>query len=152
MGERGGGGTMAVGIVLGSLGSIFINTGNNLQSLGMATLYRHREADRANGVAIPRGKDGKEADVDTCASPVWVCGTVVFVSGSLLNFTAFAFAPQSILASLEGIQFVTNVCFGRWVLGYNVTRLMCAGTAITIVGVVATVRGKIRPEYSPQPP
>jgi uncharacterized membrane protein YjjP (DUF1212 family) len=28
----------------------------------------------------------------------------VFIVGSLLNFTAFAFAPQSVLASLEGIQ------------------------------------------------
>ena len=33
-----------------------------------------------------------------------VVGTTVFIVGSLLNFTAFAFAPQSVLASLEGIQ------------------------------------------------
>ena len=134
------GGTLALGITLGTLGSIFINTGNNVQSLGMARLHRAREADIANGVVIARGKNGKEVDINTCASPIWVCGTVVFLTGSLLNFTAFAFAPQSILASLEGIQFVTNVCFGRWVLGSNVTKLMCAGTVIVIVGVVITVR------------
>ena len=47
--------------------------------------------------------DMKE-EIDTCESPVWVAGTVIFITGSLLNFVAFAFAPQSILASLEGIQ------------------------------------------------
>lgn len=103
---------------------------------------------------------------------------------------AFAFAPQSILAALEGIQvcsrssffetrflsqqslfisvspsstqflddthylfaralslfvpsddtqFVTNVLFGKFVLGSHITNSMYAGTAIIIVGVVLTV-------------
>jgi hypothetical protein len=64
---------------------------------------------------------------------------VVFVTGSLLNFAAFAFAPQSILASLEGIQFVTNVAFGKCVQGKHISKSMYAGTVVTIIGVVLTV-------------
>jgi hypothetical protein len=154
----------ALGIVLGALGSVAINTGNNLQSLGMAQLeaqaadakaaaaaaagddYRGQTTPLGDGqeeaagdceagtvvVSQPAGraKEGegkgsgeeKEEELDTCKSPVWVVGTVVFITGSLLNFVAFAFAPQSILASLEGIQFVTNVLFGKFVLGSDVSR------------------------------
>ena len=80
-----------------------------------------------------------DGEIDSCESPVWVVGTVIFISGSLLNFAAFAFAPQSILASLEGIQFVTNVLFGQFVLGSTITPLMYAGTCVTIAGVLITV-------------
>jgi len=151
----------ALGIFFGALGSVAINTGNNLQSLGMAQLEAQaadaKAADAAaagdddRGQTTPLGdsQDGagrdceagmvvasqpagraKEGDrkgsdmgdeLDTCKSPVWVVGTVVFITGSLLNFVAFAFAPQSILASLEGIQFVTNVLFGKFVLGSDVS-------------------------------
>jgi hypothetical protein len=75
----------------------------------------------------------------SCKSTTWVIGTVIFVSGSLLNFAAFAFAPQSILASLEGIQFVTNVAFGKCVMNKKISRSMYAGTVVTIFGVVLTV-------------
>ena len=78
-------------------------------------------------------------EIDTCESRTWVVGTTIFITGSVLNFGAFAFAPQSILASLEGIQFVTNVLFGRFVLGSNITTMMYVGTCVTIVGVVGTV-------------
>ena len=36
-------------------------------------------------------------------------------------------------------QFVTNVLFGRFVLGTNITPMMYGGTGVTIVGVVLTV-------------
>jgi hypothetical protein len=78
-------------------------------------------------------------EIDTCKSPVWVIGTTIFITGSLLNFVAFAFAPQSILASLEGIQFVTNVAFGRCILGSHISVMMYTGTFMTIIGVMVTV-------------
>ena len=100
-----------IGIILGCAGSIAINTGNNLQSLGMAQLEvkYHKLAAEEEEKNKQESNDGAAADeedgeIDTCDSPVWIIGTVIFVTGSLLNFAAFAFAPQSILASLEGIQ------------------------------------------------
>lgn len=152
-----------LGIALGTLGSIAINAGNNLQSYGMAQLEAkiHAESlesdeeakvgEKADGGALAKdGGDGlKEglgaddgvspAEIDTCQSTTWIVGTTIFVSGSLLNFAAFAFAPQSVLASLEGIQFVTNVMFGRLVLGKDISTSMYAGTGVVILGVVLTV-------------
>jgi hypothetical protein len=143
--------TLGLGIFLGALGSVSINTGNNLQSLGMAQLEikANEEAaeeemeavknDASKNVILDEEIITPPEEIDSCQSPVWVIGTVIFVTGSLLNFAAFAFAPQSILASLEGIQFVTNVAFGRLVLGSHITNMMYFGTFITIVGVVLTV-------------
>jgi len=124
------------------MGSICINFGNNLQSLGMAQLEIKQNAEvlERSGKGAPRDEDQEfVAEIDTCQSPVWIAGTAIFLTGSVCNFSAFAFAPQSILASLEGIQFVTNVLFGKLVLGLVVTDRMYAGTVVTIGGVILTV-------------
>lgn len=43
----------------------------------------------------------------------WWCGAALLVVGSLVNFASFGFAPQSLLASLGSVQFVSNVAFGK---------------------------------------
>jgi drug/metabolite transporter (DMT)-like permease len=52
------------------------------------------------------------------------------VSSSVLSFFSFA---------LSFSQFVTNVLFGKLVLGKEVTNLMYGGTAVIVLGVVLTV-------------
>jgi len=114
---------VAFGIFLGLCGSIFINTGNNLQSLGMHNVEN----------------DSGDEKPDLCSSKTWVTGTVVFITGALLNFASFGFAPQSTLASLESIQFVSNLFFGWWLLHEKITRNMIIGTALTVGGTVFAV-------------
>ena len=55
------------------------------------------------------------------------------------NLHRYGFAEQSLLASLEGIQFVTNLFFGRFVLGTTVTSRMYCGTVVVVVGIVVTI-------------
>ena len=43
------------------------------------------------------------------------------------------------MSSLLRVQFVTNVLFGKLMLGKEISNSMWAGTAVTIVGVVLTV-------------
>ena len=150
-----------LGVTLGLLGSIAINTGNNIQSLGLKSLQNQERigseknvvvrqrtaslpllatplgspthdqraskdsATRANNkrqslpwlspgpTAKTAANDGEEDSnefvvVKVKKSPVqsltWVIGTVIFISGSLLNFASYAFAAQSLLASLESVQ------------------------------------------------
>ena len=52
------------------------------------------------------------------------------MSSSVLSFFSFA---------LSFSQFVTNVLFGKLVLGKEVTNLMYGGTAVIVLGVVLTV-------------
>jgi len=174
-----------LGITLGLLGSIAINTGNNIQALGLKALQSQEKVEPEPAVVVrqrtssslslsclsPAGKPyflrkqslpwlspgprtapsdanneesefvvvkvGKKTPVQ---SVTWVVGTIIFVSGSLLNFASYAFAAQSMLASLESIQFVTNLIFGKFMLGATVTQTMLAGTCLIVTGTVMAVQ------------
>jgi len=115
---------VALGIFLGLAGSLCINTGNNLQSLGMHEM---------------ESEGGCDEEPNLCKSRTWVTGTVVFVAGALLNFASYGFAPQSTLASLESIQFVSNLFFGWWLLGKQITKRMMYGTGLTVGGTILAV-------------
>ena len=66
-------------------------------------------------------------------------GTVVFVVGSLATFAAFGFAAQSLLASLESIQFVSNIFFVYFVHKEKVTWRMIVATMSIVGGNVMVV-------------
>jgi|SaaInl74LU_5_DNA_1037368.scaffolds.fasta_scaffold31220_2 hypothetical protein len=152
-----------LGIALGLLGSIAINTGNNLQSLGLKSLQQEEQSTATNSPADKPSRtrkvpwlsptpvktapleDQNESQsefvfVKVRRSPfesiAWIVGTIIFVSGSLLNFASYAFAAQSMLASLESVQFVTNLIFGRLLLKAKITETMLAGTVLTVTGTV----------------
>ena len=169
-----------IGVILGSIGSISINLGNNIQSLGLkqmqmdtdrkTTMIRLKtnpkisfpnknkivpedgnEDLQKNEELIPISPKGKpqahQRDETNQISPAkpkfcftWFVGTAIFLSGSMLNFASFAFAAQSMLASLESIQFVTNLLFGKLILGAEVTRSMLLGTFLTVAGTIFTVQ------------
>lgn len=165
-------GNWVLGVTLGLLGSVAINTGNNIQSLGLkglkdandsASIPKNRKSFRLRQLndrrktaplCVSDSSDEKAAvevlpDNDSqnelrrakpCSSITWVIGTVVFVSGSLLNFASYAFAAQSMLASLESIQFVTNLIFGKFMLKANVTKTMLVGTGLTVMGTILAVQ------------
>ena len=165
-----------LGITLGLLGSIAINTGNNIQCLGLKYLKKSQETvEQEDSVARKQKKtsppslpwlerqtvarfgprstktfplDANEesefvvvkVEKSQWQSVTYNIGTLIFVAGSLLNFASYAYAAQSMLASLESIQFVTNLMFGRFLLGAHVTQAMLAGTVLTVTGTVLAVQ------------
>jgi drug/metabolite transporter (DMT)-like permease len=154
-----------LGVTLGLLGSIAINTGNNVQSLGLKRLKESTHLRQRNEKQSKRkfkswlSRDGRRTapsdaisknsvetqDMDSKSvqpytSITWMIGTAIFVSGSLLNFASYAFAAQSMLASLESIQFVTNLIFGKFMLKANVTKTMLIGTCLTVMGTIMAVQ------------
>jgi hypothetical protein len=84
-GEDDSGATVAIGIFIGLVASIGINLGQNIQNTN--------------------------AD-DPMKAGRWRFGFIIFVASAIANFVAFAFAPASVLAPLEGAQFVTNFAYG----------------------------------------
>lgn len=128
----------AIGMILGLSGSIGINTGQNMQALGMARLEQAEAKERPDGPEEDYVLE-KAKPVDARKSKLWIAGTVVFVLSHLCNFAAFGFAPQSLLASLEVSQFVSNLCFGRLFLKKKITREMCLGTLCVVAAVVLIV-------------
>ena len=84
------------------------------------------EAKKRNEVFDPHG-----LKVDNCGSKVWVFGTTVFLSGSLLNFGSYGLAPQSVLACLG-----TYSCHVKFIPCQSVSTsyavvVSCFTTAIT---------------------
>jgi hypothetical protein len=66
-------------------------------------------------------------------------GTIVFVVGSLFTFASFAFGAQSLIASLESVQFVSNVVFAKYVHKETITLRMLFATLSIVVGNILVV-------------
>lgn len=90
-----------LGIALGCVGSICINFGNNLMAKGMND---------------PTADTSSSGNGKTANDGLWVIGTTIFVLASLIQFSAFAFAPASVIAPLESLQFVANLFFAKYAL------------------------------------
>jgi hypothetical protein len=144
-----------LGITLGILGSVAINTGNNLQSLGLKSLQQEQQPIRSSppdktsrrvpwlSPPVNRVHDESQSEFELVKvrrnpieSVTWIVGTIIFISGSLLNFASYAFAAQSMLASLESVQFVTNLILGKLLLKAKITETMLAGTMLTVTGTL----------------
>lgn len=78
-------------------------------------------------------KKKKDAVPPVWKTPTWIIGLVMFIVGNCLNFASFAFAAQSLLASLGAIQFVSNVIFARFVLGERITWRILLATGLIVV-------------------
>jgi magnesium transporter len=109
------------GIGLGLAASIGINLGQNIQ----------------NSCANDQSKNGIFW---------WRVGFILFITSAITNFVAFAFAPASVLAPLEGAQFVTNFFYGLFTRnkmlydndGWRRDDVLKTGfgTALVVVGIV----------------
>ena len=119
--EKGGaaGASLGIGIFLGTLGSVLINIGQNLQSTGMM------------------GRP--DVQKKPCTSRTWVIGMTTFAVGAVINFLAFAFAPASILVPIEASQFVVNVIWGKFVNKKSISMRMLVGVTLTIIGTLMCV-------------
>lgn len=122
-----------LGVVLGLLGSIAINIGNNIQALGLQSLKIKRT------ISVDSIETGGEP-ISFFQSRTWILGTIIFVSGSLINFASFAFAAQSLLASLQSVQFITNLLLGKILLKARITNKMLMGTGLTAIGTCIAVQ------------
>jgi len=111
-----------------------INTGNNLQSLGL-----HKLGLVAHAQSEEKGEEPKKTVSKPWRSWTWLVGTIIFVSGALLTFYSFGLAPQSLLAPIESIQFVTNVFLGKLLLGRFITKRMYFGTFLTVFGTLLAI-------------
>jgi len=66
-------------------------------------------------------------------------GIVLFSLGSLINFISFAYASQTALAALGGVQFVSNLGCGYFILKEEVTLRHIVAVLILVSGVIVSV-------------
>lgn len=136
------------GVILILTGSIMANMGTNLVS------YDHkeqREKTQRDSQKISIQLDKIELGIpnigttSTKSSPSLQpqpksssrrLGTAIFVIGNLTIFASFGFAAQSLLASLESIQFISNIFFAKYLHGEAIKYRMIAATSSIIIGNV----------------
>ena len=116
--EGGGAALILVGVLMCAVGSICQNFGNNVMSLGHRKKAEHevRTASARQLLAQPSGDaDEPAAELDVGDGKkenfILLVGRAIFVTGALLIFGSFAFAPLAMLAPMEAIQFVSNMFF-----------------------------------------
>ena len=140
--------------------------GNNIQALGLQGQEAEDKAKEETGrkqvrasPSLHRIIDAAEGAIEEILSPeaaqqaseveggkkgrsnkdIIIIGTVIFVCGSLLTFGSFAFAPQSVLAPLEAVQFVSNVFFSKFILKREITVKQVIGTCLIILGCIMAI-------------
>ncbi|KAG6599736.1 Magnesium transporter NIPA2 [Phytophthora cinnamomi] len=110
-----------VGVILSIVGSICTNMGVNLQKFSFM-----REA-KGRSVVDKRGY---------FRQPLWVIGLLLVVGGSILDFVALGFLPQSLATPVGGSTMVANVVFASLFLKEKFTRSDAIGTALVLLGII----------------
>lgn len=82
----------------------------------------------------------EERKNDSCWNRnLWAIGSTIFVLGSLTNFVSFGYAAQSLLASLQSVQFVSNMVFAKIVHKEHISRIMYMATGFIVAGNILVV-------------
>ena len=130
-----------IGVLLIIAGSLGNNLGNNLVSLDHSQKreekIKHSESSRSDSA------DESGLSLDDCnlvdgdpgpkKKSYRITGTLIFVFGNLFTFASFGFGAQSLLASLESVQFVSNLVFAYYIHKEVVSTRMILAT-LSIVG------------------
>eukprot|EP00451_Oxyrrhis_marina_P033168 CAMPEP_0204375172 /NCGR_PEP_ID=MMETSP0469-20131031/49053_1 /ASSEMBLY_ACC=CAM_ASM_000384 /TAXON_ID=2969 /ORGANISM="Oxyrrhis marina" /LENGTH=444 /DNA_ID=CAMNT_0051365823 /DNA_START=5 /DNA_END=1336 /DNA_ORIENTATION=- len=66
-------------------------------------------------------------------------GIAMFGVGNVITFASFSFAPQSVLASISAVQFISNVVVSYLLFNERPTTRVWVGTAVIILGNVLIV-------------
>ncbi|OWZ08750.1 hypothetical protein PHMEG_00018654 [Phytophthora megakarya] len=110
-----------VGVILAIVGSICTNMGVNLQKFSFM-----REA-KGRSVGDKRGY---------FRQPLWVIGLLLVVGGSVLDFVALGFLPQSLATPVGGSTMVANVVFASLFLKEKFTKSDAIGTTLVLLGII----------------
>ena len=109
----GGAALILIGVLMCAVGSISQNLGNNIMSLGHRKKAEHEVRKNSARQLLAEAASSSEADEPAATfgvgdgkkeASILLVGRAIFVTGALLIFGSFAFAPLAMLAPMEAIQ------------------------------------------------
>eukprot|EP00520_Triparma_pacifica_P014746 CAMPEP_0118656404 /NCGR_PEP_ID=MMETSP0785-20121206/13472_1 /TAXON_ID=91992 /ORGANISM="Bolidomonas pacifica, Strain CCMP 1866" /LENGTH=669 /DNA_ID=CAMNT_0006549263 /DNA_START=99 /DNA_END=2108 /DNA_ORIENTATION=+ len=109
------------GVFLSIIASILSNLGVNLQKLSMMNESRDKAASKKRLYFT---------------QPMWQFGLVTLIIGSVGDFIALGFAPQSLMTPVGGFTLVCNAVFAHYFLSETLTYRDKIGTLNIIVGII----------------
>lgn len=135
-----------MGVLLNSTGQVTQNLASVLMCLGQ----RPAKAGDLGHVDLSADHVDSNGAVSSCSSVrwCWYVGVVLLVLGALCVFASYPFAEQSLLGALISLQFISNIAFGRILLGADISHRALLGTVIVICGTSLCVSSA--PKISPR--
>lgn len=109
------------GVFLSIIASILSNLGVNLQKLSMMRESRDKAASKKRLFYT---------------QPMWQMGLLTVVIGSVGDFVALGFAPQSLMTPVGGFTLVCNAVFAHYFLSEKLTFRDKIGTMNIILGII----------------
>jgi len=109
------------GVFLSIIASILSNLGVNLQKLSMMKESSNRAANEKRSYVF---------------QPMWQIGLLTLIIGSVGDFAALGFAPQSLMTPVGGFTLVCNAVFAHYFLSEHLTRKDKIGTMNIILGII----------------
>lgn len=134
-----------VGIVIMIIGCTATNFGQNLMSLGLKKDKLNSDRDSSILDIAPTKRETqfspsiKSNNIEISSSVTYGCGLFLMVAGGILTFAAYGFGAQSLIASLESVQFICNVIFTYLLFSIQPTARIIFGTSIIIAGNILVV-------------
>ncbi len=113
----------AVGILLTVGGCFISNLGTNLQKVAMSANAKKPESEQKSVFLMP----------------LWVTGMVCMICGSIADFVALGFAPQSLLAPLATFTLVFNVFMAQYLNKETPTPANIVATVIILAATFCIV-------------
>jgi len=120
-----------VGVVLAALGSFVSNLGVTLQKLHHIQSAKSSSSSSSSTAESSRGDYYKQA--------LWRVGLALVVVGSVADFAALSFAPQSLVAPLGSLTLVSNVIFAPLLLKEKITTRDLIATVTIVSGSTIAV-------------
>jgi drug/metabolite transporter (DMT)-like permease len=119
----------AIGVGLAALGSFVSNLGVTLQKLHHIQCAQAVTSTATDGASSTKTSNHRH---DYYKQSLWRIGLALVVVGSVADFVALSFAPQSLVAPLGSLTLVSNVIFAPLLLKEKITTRDLIAT-ITIV-------------------
>merc|ERR1711998_600935 len=110
--EKGGTGVWVIGVVLTSVGSV------------LSTL----------GIIVMKVSAEMHAKYAWVTYVIWCGGIALMVVGALMDFAAFGFAAQSLIAPLGSVTLVCNAVLSPYLLGVHISRMDVLATLVIAGG------------------
>jgi magnesium transporter len=114
---------LAQGVALSAIATISGNAGLQLQKLGFMQEAKKPAKERRHFTRMWK----------------WWSGFILVVVGSMMDFTSYGMAPQSIVTPVGSLTLVVNIFLAYWWLGESIFARDYVGTVLIVVGATLTV-------------
>lgn len=128
-----------LGCAISIVGNVVVSLSLNIQRLAHKKLGDDDDDNEEHGYECEPSSNRQGKDGSYLKSSWWWTGILLMAIGECGNFTAYAFAPASVVATLGTTGLIANVFFAPLILHERFHKTDLLGVAIAIAGGITVV-------------